>query len=219
MKRALILAFSLCGLAATLHAHGGEVWITPRLESTEVIHQGQPVIVKRNQDPRNKVNPLYAYTSRKCPPFCILPIKAAPGVDTVGELEVLGYLHRIAQGDESVLVVDTRTAKWPQRGMIPGAVNIPWKMLDPQHTESQAIGRMLYDKFGAAYRNGRWDYSPAKTLVLYCNGMWCSQSTTAIERLLHYGYPAKKLKWYRGGMQNWENLGLTTVRASDEETD
>lgn len=219
MKRSLILAFSVCGLLAAPHARAGDVWITSHLESTEVIHEGQPVIVKRNQDRRNTVNPLFAYTSRKCPPFCIQPMKAAPGVETVGELEVLGYLNRIAQGDKSVLVVDTRTAQWPQRGMIPGAINIPWKALDPQHTESKAIGQIFYEEFGAAYRDGRWDYSPAKTLVLYCNGMWCSQSTRAIEVLLRFGYPAEKLKWYRGGMQAWEILGLTTVRASEEEMD
>jgi hypothetical protein len=30
--------------------------------------------------------------------------------------------------------------------------------------------------------------------------------------LLNFGYPAHKLKWYRGGMQDWEILGLTVVR-------
>jgi rhodanese-related sulfurtransferase len=30
--------------------------------------------------------------------------------------------------------------------------------------------------------------------------------------LLKYGYPADKIKWYRGGMQNWTALGLTTVK-------
>jgi hypothetical protein len=30
------------------------------------------------------------------------------------------------------------------------------------------------------------------------------------------GYPAHKLFWYRGGMQDWENLGLTTVRPESE---
>ena len=30
--------------------------------------------------------------------------------------------------------------------------------------------------------------------------------------LLKYGYPADKIKWYRGGMQNWENLGFNTVK-------
>jgi hypothetical protein len=30
--------------------------------------------------------------------------------------------------------------------------------------------------------------------------------------LLKFGYPAHKIKWYRGGMQNWSNLGLTTAK-------
>jgi hypothetical protein len=29
--------------------------------------------------------------------------------------------------------------------------------------------------------------------------------------LLALGYPAHKIKWYRGGMQSWKSLGLTTV--------
>jgi hypothetical protein len=29
--------------------------------------------------------------------------------------------------------------------------------------------------------------------------------------LLAMGYPAHKLKWYRGGIQEWKQLGLTTV--------
>ncbi|HBW06905.1 MAG TPA: sulfurtransferase, partial [Gammaproteobacteria bacterium] len=28
---------------------------------------------------------------------------------------------------------------------------------------------------------------------------------------LKYGYPAAKIKYYRGGMNAWKSLGLTTV--------
>ena len=56
-----------------------------------------------------------------------------------------------------------------------------------------------------------WDFSRAKTLVLWCNGMWCGQSPRAIRGLLRLGYPAKKLRYYRGGMQAWQSLGLTVV--------
>ncbi|MDH5471784.1 MAG: rhodanese-like domain-containing protein, partial [Gammaproteobacteria bacterium] len=38
------------------------------------------------------------------------------------------------------------------------------------------------------------------------------QSPNNIKNLLKLNYPAEKIKWYRGGMQNWENLGLTTVK-------
>jgi rhodanese-related sulfurtransferase len=59
---------------------------------------------------------------------------------------------------------------------------------------------------------GLWNFGAAKTLVFYCNGPWCGQSPTNIRALLEYGYPAHKLKWYRGGMQAWEQLGFTTVK-------
>jgi rhodanese-related sulfurtransferase len=69
----------------------------------------------------------------------------------------------------------------------------------------------MVEKFGVKELEGLWDYSSAKTLVLFCNGMWCGQSPNNILNLLKFGYPADKIKWYRGGMQDWEILGLSTV--------
>ena len=74
------------------------------------------------------------------------------------------------------------------------------------------IADIMSEKFGAKEMEGLWDYSNAKTLVMFCNGMWCGQSPNNIRTLLKFGYPAHKIKWYRGGMQNWENLGLSTVK-------
>ena len=39
-----------------------------------------------------------------------------------------------------------------------------------------------------------YDFSKAKTLVLFCNGPWCSQSPDMIFALLEIGYPPEKLK-------------------------
>ena len=61
---------------------------------------------------------------------------------------------------------------------------------------------------------GMLDFSDCKTAVMFCNGMWCGQSPANIHQLLKLGYPADKIKWYRGGMQNWEILGLTTAKPS-----
>jgi len=33
-----------------------------------------------------------------------------------------------------------------------------------------------------------------------------------MKTLLAFGYPAEKIKWFRGGMQTWQVLGLTTVK-------
>ena len=61
-----------------------------------------------------------------------------------------------------------------------------------------------------------WDFRNVKTLVMFCNGMWCGQTPNNINNLLGYGYPADKIKWYRGGMQSWEILGLTTATPIQE---
>jgi rhodanese-related sulfurtransferase len=139
-------------------------------------------------------------------------------VETVGEVEVLSYLQRAAGGDDSVLVVDSRTPDWVMRGTIPGAINIPWNQINPEQSgmfgdrEDHYLRSLLEDKFGAKQTESGWDFSNAKTLVLFCNGLWCGQSSANIETLLKLGYPAEKLKWYRGGMQDWVSVGLTTVK-------
>ena len=187
--------------------------ITPTLESVTVIHGDKNVRIMRNQNQKNTVNPAFAKTPRKCPPFCIQPSVLAPGVETIAELEVLNYLKLISEGDESILVIDSRTADWVAKGTIPGAINIPWKSLNPeQGADSISIGEILEGQLNATNLEGLWDYSQAKTLIMFCNGMWCGQTPNNIKNLLKFGYPAHKLKWYRGGMQNWENLGLSTAK-------
>ena len=192
---------------------GLDVNISPELDSVEITHDGKPVKVMRNQDPENVVNPKYARTSRKCPPFCIQPITLAPGVETIGELELIEYLVAKEGGDESILVIDSRTPDWVKNGTIPGSVNIPWTTLNPSSgADPFSIAEIFEERFGAINQEGLWNFGDAKTLVLFCNGMWCGQSPTNIRTLLRLGYPAHKLKWYRGGMQNWENLGLAVVK-------
>ena len=196
-----------------LTAQALDVRITPDLESVEVIHAGKNVAIMRNQNPDNKVTSEYAGTSRKCPPFCIQPIVIAAGVKTIGELEMLDYLKRSSGGDASILVIDSRTPDWVKKGTIPGSVNIPWTSLSPEEgADPFAIADLFQEKFGVRTSEGLWDFTNAKTLILFCNGMWCGQSPANIRSLLRFGYPPHKIKWYRGGMQDWEILGLTVVR-------
>jgi rhodanese-related sulfurtransferase len=207
-----IVSTALFASVSTIAADKVEVNITRDMASVEVMHDGKKAIIVRNQDQKNSVNPDFSMTSRKCPPFCIQPAVVAPGVDTVAELEVLDYLSKIYAGDESILVIDSRTQDWVRRGTIPGAVNIPWTALNPaKGADPISISEIMIDKFGVKELEGLWDYSGARTLVMFCNGAWCGQSPNNILNLLKFGYPAHKLKWYRGGMQDWEILGLTTV--------
>jgi len=207
-----IVSSALLACTSTFAADKVEVNITPDMPSVEVLHEGRKVTITRNQNQNNTVNPDFSKTSRKCPPFCIQPAVVAPGVETIAELEVLAYLARMNAGDESILVIDSRTPDWVKRGTIPGAVNIPWTDLNPARgADPISIGEIMLDKFGVKELEGLWDYSSARTLVMFCNGMWCGQSPNNILNLLKFGYPADRIKWYRGGMQDWEILGLSTV--------
>ncbi|MBD3609461.1 MAG: rhodanese-like domain-containing protein [Gammaproteobacteria bacterium] len=208
MLIAASIAISPLAIASKL-----KVGITPSIASVKVKHKGSWVTIKRAQNQKATVHKNFAKTSRKCPPFCIQPSTLAPGVETIGEVEVLSYLKKKAEGDSSILVIDSRTPDWVKKGTIPGAINLPWTKLNPaKGADPISIGEIMTQQFGAKELEGLWDYSNAKTLVMFCNGMWCGQSPNNIKNLLKFGYPSHKIKWYRGGMQNWSNLGLTTVK-------
>lgn len=205
---ALTIAVSPMALAEKL-----AVQITPNIASVTVKHNGTNVTIKRDQDQKATVNSNFSKTSRKCPPFCIQPSTLATGVETIGEVEVLHYLKKMSDGDSSIIVIDSRTPDWVKKGTIPGSTNLPWTKLNPaKGADPISIAEIMTTKFGVKELEGLWDYSNAKTLVMFCNGMWCGQSPNNIKNLLKFGYPADKIKWYRGGMQNWSNLGLTTVK-------
>jgi rhodanese-related sulfurtransferase len=213
--RILLTSLGLSLFIANLQA--AEVNITADIESVSVKHGDTNVSIMRNQNQKNTVNPAFAKTSRKCPPFCIQPSTLAPGVETIAELEMLDYLKRMSEGDDSIVVIDSRTPAWVAKGTIPGAINIPWTSLNPaKGADPISIGEILEERFNAQNLEGLWDFRNARTLVMFCNGMWCGQSPNNIKGLLGFGYPAHKIKWYRGGMQNWEILGLTTAKPISE---
>ncbi len=188
------------------------VGITAQRPHVEGRHEGQVVRIQREQDNFAQIDPDFAMTSRPCPPYCIQPMQLAPGIETIGELEVLDVLERMARGDDTLLLIDSRDGDWLKRsGLIPGAQHLQWERLHPRHAEPAAIAEILELQFGASRTGMLWNFENAKTLVFYCNGPWCGQSPTNIRQLLALGYPAHKLKWYRGGMQAWKSLGLTTV--------
>jgi len=202
---ALTLSFS-ASMAADL-----KVKITPDIASVTVKHNGKDVTIQREQKKDATVIPAFAKTSRPCPPFCIQPAVLAPGVETIAEVEVLDYLKRMNGGDDSILVIDSRTPDWVKRGTIPGAINIPWTTLNISKSDPFTIVDTLEKHFNVKAQEDLYDFGNAKTLVMFCNGMWCGQSPNNIKSLLKIGYPSHKIKWYRGGMQDWAILGLTTV--------
>ena len=213
MKLKIVAAAFMASMVLSANVSAGKpVGITTDMMDVAVQHNGKSVKITRNQDNDNKVNPAFAKTSRPCPPFCIQPAILAPGVETIAEREVIDYITKMSGGDDSILVIDSRTEDWVKKGTIPGAVNIPWTKLNPaKGADPVSILEILEERFGVTESEGLLNFSKAKTLVMFCNGMWCGQSPNNIKNLLKFGYPAHKIKWYRGGMQDWEILGLSTA--------
>ncbi|MFA7399903.1 MAG: rhodanese-like domain-containing protein [Sideroxydans sp.] len=186
--------------------------ISLRLPSVEVLHLGQSVTIRREQDASATIRTEYALTARPCPPYCIQPMQLAAGVETFGELEVLAQLQRIREGDARLIVIDSRTPDWYAKGTIPGAINIPYAQdMAGRATDLPGVRNTLLEIFGVKETNGVHNFNDARTLTIFCNGPWCGQTPNYIRTLLALGYPAAKLKWYRGGMQDWCSLGLTVA--------
>ena len=110
------------------------------------------------------------------------PLEVAPGVRTVGELELLDLL------DGGARLVDSRTSGSFGGRTIPGAANIP-------HDET-------VERQAELTRDG--------LNVLFCNGPQCPQSPDAIRQLITHGFPAGALSYYRGGMHDWVTLAFPT---------
>lgn len=146
-----------------------EVNISADLTSVDVMHQGQKVTIMRNQNQCNAVKPDFAITSRACPPFCIQPIEVDPRVKTIGELEVLNFLKKICDGDASVMVIDTRTSAWVEKGIIPGTVNIPWDTLDIGKSDLVVVEYILENQLGVKRSADVWSFDNVKKLVMFCN--------------------------------------------------
>lgn len=177
----------------------------PTLETTD---SGKKVIIERVQDTENRLTDDYTKTSRSCPPFCIQPMKIDADIQNIAELELLTFMkEKVA--NKTGLVIDARLKSWYELETIPSAVNIPFPvMLNATKKKAEMIFKILGMKVKS---DGTWDFTQAKELAIFCNGLWCEQSNHLIKGLLKYNYPKKKLFYYRSGFQGWKLLGLTTI--------
>ncbi|MEO5331442.1 MAG: rhodanese-like domain-containing protein [Magnetococcus sp. YQC-5] len=188
--------------------------ITPDMAQFTVKHGNKTVTVMRNQDTRALIEPDFAKTSRNCPPFCIQPLEAAPGVKTIAELELIEFMiHEVNKG--TGMLIDTRTPDWHAQGVIPGSINIPYTDITPSLGANPNEIEQALKRVGATLTPNGWDFSNAKKLAIWCNGPWCGQSHTGIMGFLELKYPPEKLFYYRGGMQMWKLFGLTVMPPMD----
>jgi rhodanese-related sulfurtransferase len=138
----------------------------------------------------------------------ISPMKIHKDIMTFGELEVLAYIKKM-QNDKMMLFIDSRKPNWYKRSTIPSAINIPYTYFTNPKYEKYKEDALRY--FGVKKTDTGYDFTHARTILFFCNGIWCGQSPEMIHALLSLGYPATKMKWYRGGLQNWTSVGLTTT--------
>lgn len=222
--------------AMSANVYALDVRISKDIEYVDVDHNGAIIRIQRIQDQNNHLTGGFAKTSRKCPPFCIQPARVAPGVATVGEIEIMNFIKNRVGQDTGVLI-DARTPQWHAKGTIPGSTNIPFTLFNLKQDDPELIAAM--EQLGVKLRRNKisgvesywaefkdmigiekkphpyWNYMRAKELLLWCNGMWCGQSPRAIQGLIKHGYPVEKLRYYRGGMTSWQILGLTVVVPSE----
>lgn len=116
----------------------------------------------------------------------IQPHQLHPEIATIGELELIAHLESGGRA------IDTRKDEYVTgSGTIPGCKSIPWEEI----TE---------------HKN---DLDPDGVTVLFCNGPQCAATPRAVEKLLADGVEAKRLAYYRGGIQDWQALGLPLTDA------
>lgn len=140
-----------------------------------------------------------------CPSSCIQPMIAARGVETLGELEVIGFLQT-AVSTGSGLLIDVRMPGAYSSGTIPGAVNVPVATFLPDNPYRAD----LLSALGVTNAETAPEFGGAFSLVVFGLGPDDQAANDAITHLLEAGYPADKLKYYRGGTSSWTALGLNS---------
>ena len=124
------------------------------------------------------------------------PLIPVPGVHPIGEIEIIQAL-----GNPNVMVVDMRDTNDRVKGTIPGTISIPY---------TEVVDRL--NELGCTKTASAWNCSAAKPVYAFCNGPTCPQSPMAIRAMTREGFPADKIYFYRGGMLDWDALGLTSIK-------
>jgi rhodanese-related sulfurtransferase len=209
MKRALLLPI-LTSLLLSQNSKDEHtvVKITDDIPYIITTNSGQKIKVERIQDTDNRLTDDYTKTSRPCPPFCIQPTKVADGIKNIEEIELLKFMQDKVNTHKG-LIVDARLKSWFELETIPSAINIPYTSIQ---NASKERAKKIFQILGMRVKkDGSWDFSKAKELAIFCNGVWCEQSKHFIDGMIKHGYPKKKMLYYRSGFQGWKLLGLTTV--------
>mgnify|MGYP000663397299 FL=1 len=169
---------------------------------------GQEITISRVSTLDTVTIDALTHTTATCSSPCLSPMIAAPNVATLGEMDVIDFLStQVETGDG--LLIDARLPVDRALGYIPASVNIPAATVAPANPYRDEILMAL----GAEQFEGVFNFDDAISLVVFDAGPATQDAATLITDLIEVGYPAQKISYYRGGMQVWSTLGLSTALA------
>lgn len=184
MLRGIVSACGLFCLSAPAVAQ--DRLIAPEVSELRVVVNGQELVIARVGGDGDAI----------CPPDCPQPMRAADGVQTLGAVEVLDFLQtKVAAG--TGLLLDVRLPEAFSDGHLPGSVNVPGVTLRAENPSLPAIVSAL----------------GARDLVIYGAGPGSADAAGGVQGLLRAGVRAEQLRYFRGGMQEWLQFGLTVSGA------
>lgn len=143
-----------------------------------------------------------------CPAPCLSPMIVASDVATLGELDVIEFLSGPVEDGDGLLIDARLPADRQAGGFIPASVNIPSATVAPENPYRDEIFLAL----GVEQFQGIFSFDAALSLVVFDDGPATQDAPTFITDMVEAGYPPEKISYYRGGMQVWTTLGLTTQK-------
>ncbi|MGB0681657.1 MAG: rhodanese-like domain-containing protein [Magnetovibrionaceae bacterium] len=165
-------------------------------ENLKIIGDSMEVVVETDDGPFTITRHMTGCAKNK---GWLQPLIPAAGIHPVTEIEVLNAL-----GDDSFVVVDMRTVEWRTKATIPGSVHIPYTEV-----------AMRLDELGCSKKSdGTFECASPKKVVGFCNGPVCPQSPMAMKAMIREGFPAENIYYYRGGMLDWDALGLSVLEGA-----
>jgi rhodanese-related sulfurtransferase len=227
MKNMSIVMISLLALGVCSSADNSlDFNSMKRVYTTHVLCKNDDIDIKRNKSskcnnigisPENVFGKNKKNIDKECKKSFITsfgkiqPMKIFDDVQTVGELEVITFIELVQKKPKEYLLIDSRKINWYEKGTIPSAAHLSYDEIVYDETFPEDFQRVL-KLLNIQKAKESYDFSKAKTLLLFCNANWCAQSSWAIEQLIKLGYPQSKLLWYRGGTQDWMMAGYPVIK-------
>lgn len=168
------------------------------------VFNGERIKIARDNPDAARFALQFAASGGTCGGPCIAPMQIAPGIATLGEIEVLDFLVNEVAVNQG-LMVDARKPADRAKGYIPGSVSLPYSTIAPTNSFRSDIMQAL----GAREFAGVYNFTDARSLLIFDNGPSSDDAGKLVANLLEAGYPAELLRYYRGGMQVWSLLGFS----------